>query len=480
MASLIQLAAVGGQDASILVNPERTFFRGRYKRHTPFAIEPRVIPFDGGYGWGQTLTATIPRSGDLLTRLYLVVDLGRLDHDDTIVPVKTDPKDTTSPERNFTLVPKSSSNDFYIYNQQEQIKRYVDDIGKAMMEYITLEMGSVKYDTIWPEYHHAWEELCLPHEKQLGRLHLKSLGNVSKLIQWGCNDVRLYIPLEFWFHSGGYENALPLISMHLTDIKIKAKMSKREDLIVPVASDVEIGKFKFTQVTTKDIKTSEPDPSGTSLLGVSESKFDEKERAITAEDAKLHNVFLLGEFVFLDDAERELFARTKHEFLIHQVQRQVSYVPSGVTSTKVNLKFNHPTKELMVLNRSIANKEAKECFNFNGQCIGQWYQDAFESMSIMLNNNPRVDAMDPNYYSYVQPYTHHTRIPEKKVYVYSFATNPEKWQPTGSVNFSRIENAELQFEFGTKTKQPSEMLVFARSMNIVKVYAGIASLRWSS
>lgn len=482
MASLIQLAAVGGQDADILVNPQRTFFRSRYKRHTPFAMEPRKIRMDGGFGYGQTVSATIPRSGDMLARLYLVVDLGKLDHNTGPVSATTGNVSGASSETESAAVPTyqtwhENSTERVVYGGEHPIKRYVDDVGKAFMEYITLEMGSVKYDTIWPEYAHAWEELCLPHEKQLGRLHLKSLGNVSKLTQWGCNDIRLYIPLEFWFHSGGFENALPLVSMHLTDVKITGKIRRKDGLISPVSLPVSDQDKQYMSVTA-DGKTWE---------NTKEFKKDDikgemlKEFTVTDKDAQLHDVFLLGEYIFLDDPERELIAKTQHEFLIHQIQRQVQFVPQDATSSTISMRFNHPTKELMVLGRSIAARDdRKEIFNFNGQCKGKYYLDAFQSMSILLNNSARVDDMDPTYFSYVQPFQHHTRIPEKKVYVYSFAKDPEDWRPSGSLNLSRIENADIELSFGTKTAEPSEILVFARSMNIVKIFAGITSLRWSS
>ena len=100
-------------------------------------------------------------------------------------------------------------------------------------------------------------------------------------------------------------------------------------------------------------------------------------------------------------------------------------------------------------------------------------------MAITLNNNARVRARDPLYFGVVQPKAHHTRIPEGKVYVYSLAIAPEMSPPTGSLNLSRIENTRIDLTFAALAG-PVDWYVFARSINVVKVYAGVASIRWSS
>lgn len=400
MASVLQLNAVGGQDSDLSFNPQRTFFRMRHKRHTPFSQEPKEVQFQNVADYNRTATATIPRSADLLARLYLVIDLGNL-------------------------------------NAGAGGAAYVDDVGRAILDTVVLEAGSVQFDCLYPEYLHAWEELSVLSERQLGRLTGKS--QVPATLQtWAQNQQRLYIPLEFYFQRD-YAKAVPLITLHLTDLKVKVKLKTKAEII-----------------------NSSP------------------AYAVTATDALINDMFLLGEFIFLDDAERDTFARSKHKYLITQVQRSIHSVAAGATSHNASLSFNHPVKEFMVINRTLANTAANNWFVWTGQEVGQYAGEAFATMALTLNNNIRVKALDPLYYRVLQPAEHHTRIPNKHVYVYSLAIAPEASAPTGSLNLSRIETTRLEFTFGAALPAATEFYIFVRSINIVRAAAGVLSLRWAS
>jgi hypothetical protein len=399
--SLQQLNAVGAQDTILLIRPTRTFFQSKHKRHTPFAQEPKEIQFTNTATYGRTANATIPRSADLLAKLYLVIDLGNL----------------------AGGVGGSGVH-------------FVEDVGRAIIESVVLEAGSVQYDVLWPEFMHAWEELSMLSERHLGRLTGKAV-TAATLQTWAKNTQRLYIPLEFFFHRD-YSSAIPLISLHLTDLKIKLKLKAGLDIINPA----------YTYVP--------------------------------ATDALLNDVFLLGEFIYLDDAERDLFARTQHTYLITQHQRLIHSVAAAATTTSIPIHFNHPTKEFIIVNRTTANTAAKNWFNFSGQEVGQYAGEAFATLAITLNSNDRVKARDPLYYRILQPAEYHSRIPDKHIYVYSIAIAPESAGPSGSLNLSRIENTRLELTFGAALPASTEIYVFARSINVIKVFSGVSSLRWSS
>jgi len=80
----------------------------------------------------------------------------------------------------------------------------------------------------------------------------------------------------------------------------------------------------------------------------------------------------------------------------------------------------------------------------------------------------------------VHPRCKHTRIPTKYIYNYSFAVDPEAAHPTGSINFSRIENVRLPMQFSAPLPENQEIQIYARSQNVVQVYGGVMSLRWAA
>lgn len=418
--SLPQLSATGAQDNELTLKPTRTFFQSKYKRHTPFAQEPKEIQFQNAVAYGRKMELTIPRSADLLAKMYLCIDLGKI----------VDPLDPTQTTTDPALQPS-----------------YVNDVGRAIIEEISIEAGSVKYDALHPEYMHAWQELSIPKERHLGLLTGMHNDDATVARRLAKNDQRLYIPLEFWFQRD-YSAAIPLISLHLTDMKLQVRLKNKIDIIS---------------------KTWNVDGS--------------KDLSNTAE---IQDMFLVGEFIYLDDNERAVFARSRHKYLVHQVQRLIHNVPKLSSRVSIPINFNHPTKEFIILFRTESATAAKQWFNFAGQETGKFAGHGFQSMAITLNNNDRVQARDPLYFNTLQTSEHHTRVPTgddgvtKPIYCYSFAIAPESTSPSGSLNLSRIENTRIELTFSQATTEAMDVIVFARSINMVRVFSGVSSLKWSS
>lgn len=74
------------------------------------------------------------------------------------------------------------------------------------------------------------------------------------------------------------------------------------------------------------------------------------------------------------------------------------------------------------------------------------------STNIQLNGRERFHKRSALYFRLVQPYQFHTRIPNKHIYVYSYGLRPEEHQPSGTCNFSRIDNAQLVYRLSDNTK----------------------------
>jgi len=172
---LLQLVAYGAQDVYLTGNPQITFFKAVYRRHTNFAIEAIQQTFNGTPGYGQRVTSTISRNGDLIHRVYLTVDLS------------------------------NSSGD-------ELCKFF----GHRLVNYVEVEIGGQKIDKQYSHWMYIWNELSLPISKRDG--YYKMIGAVGG--QPGTNmEKQLYIPLEFWF-CRNIGLALPLISLQYHEVKI--------------------------------------------------------------------------------------------------------------------------------------------------------------------------------------------------------------------------------------------------------------------
>jgi hypothetical protein len=112
-----------------------------------------------------------------------------------------------------------------------------------------------------------------------------------------------------------------------------------------------------------------------------------------------------------------------------------------------------------------------------------WGLNPVVTAKLQLNGQDRFSEREGSYFSWVQPYQSHTRAPDEGINVYSFALRPEEHQPSGTCNFSRIDNATLQLVLsnatveGTKT---AKVRVYARNYNVFRVMSGMGGLAYSN
>jgi hypothetical protein len=112
-----------------------------------------------------------------------------------------------------------------------------------------------------------------------------------------------------------------------------------------------------------------------------------------------------------------------------------------------------------------------------------WGQNPVVTAKLQLNGQDRFSEREGSYFSWVQPYQSHTRSPDEGINVYSFALRPEEHQPSGTCNFSRIDNATLQLVLsnatveGTKT---AKVRVYATNYNVLRIMSGMGGLAYSN
>ena len=168
---LLQLVAYGAQDVYLTGNPQITFFKVAYRRHTNFALEAIEQTFNGNPTYGSRVTCQISRNGDLINRMYLQVK----------------PSDGST---------------------------YVNYYGLRLLNYVEIEIGGQKIDKHYSHWLYVWNELSLPKSKRYGYSEMVGgLGGAS------LNGKTLYIPLEFWF-CRNIGLALPLIALQYHEVKV--------------------------------------------------------------------------------------------------------------------------------------------------------------------------------------------------------------------------------------------------------------------
>ena len=148
-------------------------------------------------------------------------------------------------------------------------------------------------------------------------------------------------------------------------------------------------------------------------------------------------------------------------------------------------------------------KETSAILDFDYNVISSILPDAnnainpFSTCLLQLNGNDRFAERIGNYFSYIQPFQHHTNVSYNKgINVYSFALKPEDHQPSGSLNMSRIDTAVLNLNTtkvtltnaanSTNNTVPvynynnASLLVYAVNYNVLRILSGMGGLAYSN
>ena len=530
---LMQLVAYGAQDVYLTGNPQITFWKVSYRRHTNFAMESIEQTFNGQADFGRRVTCTISRNGDLAYRTYLQVTLPEIN------------QQMSNPVDNVYA-------------------RWLDFPGEQLISQVEVEIGGQRIDRQYGDWMHIWNQLTLTADQQRG--YYKMVGNTTQLtfitdpsfnaVDGPCEanaprqvcaprnalpETTLYVPFQFWYcRNPGL--ALPLIALQYHEVKINLDIRPIDECLWAVNS------LNCTAKTSGKVTTA----YNQSLVAAS----------------------LYVDYVFLDTDERRRMAQNPHEYLIEQLQF-TGDESVGSSSNKIKLNFNHPVKELVWVVQPDENVDycsSLECtqplfnvlgaqpFNYtdaidalpnaihsfggkdavslttqsfidqnglfqdagaNDAAVGSgwgnkyanpnlgsdsmensgvsdagtfvltetsldmhcWGENPVVTAKLQLNGQDRFSEREGTYFDLVQPFQHHTRSPDTGINVYSFALRPEEHQPSGSCNFSRIDNATLQLVLsnacveGTKT---AKVRVYATNYNVLRVMSGMGGLAYSN
>lgn len=491
----MQLVAYGAQDIYLTGNPMITYFKVVYRRHTNFAMESIEQTFNGAVGFGKKVDALISRNGDLINGVYLQATLPNI--------------------QEATGAPGSET-------------RWIDDVGHHLIEQVDVDIGGQRIDRHYGDWLEIWAQLTVPagkmkgYREMIGQDPLDPLGQLTGLqgnvvgsgtvnyldaaaltaAQATIPGRTIYVPLQFWF-CRNVGLSLPLIALQYHEVKISVTFKALNKLIVNRAN-----------------------------LGPAPSELVAS---------------LWVDYIYLDTDERRRFAQVSHEYLIEQLQfpgaDSGTQSESATKALKLKLNFNHPVKELVwvvqydaavdlahnqwsnyttayagpsggsgadftdVANLSEFYPLAQPASGTSGfvvdgsltplgsaSTVGDQRavrpknaRNPVLDAKLQLNGHDRFATREGNYFNWVQCFKHHTNIPESPgINVYSFALKPEEHQPSGTCNFSRIDNATLNLTIrhGAETDFESSatflVRVYAVNYNVLRIMSGMGGLAYSN
>jgi len=351
------------------------------------------------------------------------------------------------------------------------------------------------------------------------------IGNIKELTEFtnGKKTYRLQIPLSFWF-CNDITNTLPIIAINHNEIKIHIKFNDFDSIhkvspthYLTIENDfVLFDNFELiTQVIEKKVATAEfvyydvntkrlyiNYLSGTFVSWTNAS--DKEKYVITGSKTRFTvtptqsssidaNILVLDKdyfngitpaiiesyalckYVYLDIFERIKFMKSDIEFLVPLVtDTQDLALNSHYRNVKIN--FAQPTSEIIwriILQKNVNNNDF---FNYSGDTE----KNIMKKCSLKIDGNKTIDEFTSDFYSYVQNYVFHKNSFREGINMYSFALNPEDNVPTGTVNFSQLENVVLQMTLDSTInyQNVANVKIYGRIYNVLRIINGRASLAW--
>jgi hypothetical protein len=433
---LLQLVAYGAQDVYLTGNPQITFFKVAYRRHTNFAIESIEQTFNGNATFGSRVTCQITRNGDLINRVYLRATF------------KNNSANLTGNVENngIALVPY---------------------FGVKLLKTIELEIGGQRIDKHYAEWLYIWNELSLPAGKRDGYYLMVGGDKYNHSVYLSAQQsYTVYVPLEFWF-CRNVGLALPLIALQYHEVKINIDFESQSNLY-DLNNNFADKAFDYYSGAYVNITT-----------GLKNSTLT----AANAANLTLSDVALWVDYIFLDTDERRRFAQLSHEYLIEQLQFTGSDTINTANTTKsIRMNFNHPCKELVwyVKPDAAAGKTFWNNFTTRNTDNNIWMgENPVVQAKIQLNGNDRFSERTGNYFNLVQPYQHHDNTPDAYhtgINVYSFAIKPEDHQPSGTLNMSRIDTAVLS----VSSSSVGSIYIYTTNYNVLRILSGMGGLAYSN
>jgi hypothetical protein len=534
---LMQLVAYGAQDVYLSGNPQITFFKVVYRRHTNFSLESIEQTFNGKPDFDKKVTCTISRNGDLISRMYIQVELDALpqtysaDHDDATVP------SVLNGDYYYTmgLYPKPSIAELNsMFVMDGGILVNISTLNSFEVDSPDFDVGTATVTISYDDNGSNSIQESIVYTDSSGSTELKYNGTNSQLIYYVIPDTFQIVPEStpnsttevqvrdelgnntYTVFTDNIGTILYYTSNQISSIPFPTQEWLGHKIIDSV--EIEIGGQRIDKhygdwlAIWNELSQTEGHwngykqmVEGTTLYIPLQFWFNRNPGlalpliALQYHEVKL-NIKFSPKFAVYDNlitpATDSSPEYTMSNTLLDNVGNMRSaslYVDYIYLDTDERRRFAQVSHEYLIEQLQFTGDESgsnKIKLNFNHPVkeliwveknnnagIGR-YTTTYESAKLQLNGHERFSVRKPAYFQYVQPYQHHNRVPtEQGINVYSFALKPEEHQPSGTCNMSRIDNATLNLDRVSKT---STIKVFAVNYNVLRVMSGMGGLAYSN
>jgi hypothetical protein len=424
MAGRVQLLTSGPQDRFFTINPDYTYFLQSFRKHTNFAKEYVNIDPETTADFGSKVRFRVSQNtGDLLTTLSVKIKL----------PIIS------------TL----------IYDDP----RFIESIGHALIEHADLIIGGKVIQRLPSDYLQIYTEHNVTQTKQralkelIGKYPERTVServsdkDILGVIGTATTEDEFFVDLPFYFYNNP-ELAIPLCAIKKQEVEVEIQLRNHDHLIIK--------------------------GSNGSL------------QPVTPGTIHLKDFRLCAEVIFLESCDRIKIETEKTDYVVTQVQQNIFDIAQGEQEGGFKLDFVNPVKELyFVIQRQgdigTAQGEFITPFDYDNTLAdtgGKYIlYENLNYLTLDLDGQPIITEETGNviFLKAVQAAIHHSKTQLiRRFYSYSFALEPEKWYPTGQINFSLLKEQILNLSLTPCVDYKRQLRVYALSHNILRVGEGTA------
>ena len=327
-----------------------------------------------------------------------------------------------------------------------------------LIKQISIVIGSNTISTLTATVIQAHLEMFTPSDRLMKRM-VNASRDPEELNAWALQPNVWYVPVPFWFaSSSGYQASLPLVALSFHSITINATFQPYTRAIVNgCGGDMTDRTITMGATFGGDVAVTLETHSGAKAIdavtGMGDGTLAPSFASTRVVESAQFSVFMLAEYIYLSDAERELYSDMTDEVLITQWQYATEQILTSDEAREITLSFNHPIQCLLFAGRLQSNINDHRWGEYEGSTnplsvsarnpVGQrsyWLKEA----QLKFNNSARTCPHGPEFFHQLMPSLAGERVPDSHLYLYPFSlSSPTSTQADGSANFSRLDSATL-------------------------------------
>ena len=464
---LMQLVAYGAQDVYLTGNPKVTFFQAVYKRHTNFAMELIQQTTNGSPSSSGRVSVTIARNGDLVGNMHVAL----------------------TPASNVL----TSNNNVFDTNW----------IAERAIAAVELTIGGQRIDKHYQTWWRLYAEVFLNESDKYAWGKMTTMSNpiaqgATGTVTAALSPSKVYLPLLFFFNRnpGLY---LPLIALQYHEVRLDFDLTAYYASYFGTTNAFEVW-ANYVYLDTEERRRFAQKGHEYLIEQVQHTGGDQLSATGTEGSVQLVRLSFnhpVKELVWCyTNPNASATANLNALWNFCTATGNVN-VTSNVLALQASNNYIMPNVTGVPQLVSTAGTQSNVfglpgTANFTGNAY--WVEQGTQFLGgvgtgvevgplhlfkVILNGQDRFKEQYGNYFNSVQPFYHHTGTPYPGIYVYSFALQPEEHQPTGTCNFSRIDNAQVSVQLKSNNQATLQKL-FAVNYNILRIQSGMGGLAFSN